>query len=127
MSLTRKEFLRSVVAGVAGVAGAAALMACADDGGDDGGGSGGNCTTNGTAVTIGSNHPTGPHSLVVSKDDVVAAAEKTYSIKGQSAHDHMYTVTVTQFAMLKNSNGSINVTMLPDSTGHTHSLTISCA
>lgn len=81
------------------------------------------CLANGTNSTIGSNHG---HNLVVSKDDVNNATEKTYSIQGSAGHDHSVTITASQFASLKNDNQSINV-VSTSSSGHTHNVTVSCA
>lgn len=123
MSMTRKEFLEMVIGGV----GAALLVGC---GGDDGGGGGGadapgrSCTTNGTNVTIGSNHG---HVLVVSAADVAAGTDKTYDIQGTSAHSHSVTVTAANFASLQ-SNPSMTVMLTSTSGGgHTHTITIMCA
>ncbi|MCB0494521.1 MAG: hypothetical protein KDC79_00170 [Cyclobacteriaceae bacterium] len=81
------------------------------------------CLANGTNTSIGSNHG---HTLTVSKDDVNAAVEKTYSIKGSSAHDHSVTISSAQFASLKNDNNSITVSST-SSSGHSHSVTVTCA
>lgn len=119
MSITRKQFLGTVI----GVAGTAVLYAC---GGDDGGvtpdAAGASCTTNGTSVNIASNHG---HVLVVSKEDVVAGAEKVYDIMGTATHTHSVTVTAAHFTMLQG-----NMTVSTTSTsggGHTHGITIMCA
>src|SRR5262245_5087141 len=124
MSLTRKEFLSSMVSAAAGLAGVAVLAACGDDGGNvDAGGSAVNCVANGTAVTIGGNHG---HVLVVSKDDVYNAAEKIYNIKGSSSHEHTVKITAAQFMMLK-ANMTLSTNIEPDSTGHPHAITVMCA
>lgn len=81
-----------------------------------------NCGDNGTISSIGSNHG---HTLTVSKEDITAGAEKTYSIKGTSGHGHMVTLSTANFDSLKNNN-SILVTSTNDS-DHTHSVTVSCA
>lgn len=81
-----------------------------------------NCIDNGTASTIGANHG---HTLTVSKSDVGAAAEKTYSIQGSSTHDHVVTITAANFTSLMN-NSAISVTSTSGS-GHTHNVTVSCA
>ena len=119
MSMTRKEFLGSLV-------GVAALAACGGD--DGGGGSDGavtrNCATNGTSVQIGTNHG---HTLTVSSTDVAAGVAKTYDITGTSDHAHMVTVTAANFATLQsNANGSVMVTSTSGG-GHTHAVTIICA
>ena len=80
------------------------------------------CQANGTTTSIGSNHG---HDLTVSKADVDAAIEKSYSIQGTSGHNHGVTITATNFTALK-SNQSIQVTSTSGS-GHTHSVTVGCA
>ncbi len=143
MSMTRKQFLGTMMA----AAGAAMLAGC---GGDDGGGggdidastggsdapSGGDdagidalvqrsCTDNGTSVTIGGNHG---HVLVVSKADVAAGAEKIYDITGTSLHSHEVTVSAANFAMLQSDpNSSLSLTSTMGDSDHTHSITIICA
>jgi hypothetical protein len=140
VTMTRKEFLGSLI-------GAMALLACSEDsdtggdvaggggaGGTSGGGGGGgtnpdaavakSCTANSANVTIGTNHG---HVMTVSPADVAAGAAKTYDITGTSQHAHMVTVTAANFAALQsNPNGSVMVT---STTGgaHTHVVTIVCA
>jgi hypothetical protein len=119
MSMTRKEFLGSLI-------GVAALAAC---GGDDGGGGldgaiGRSCATNGTSINIDGNHG---HVLTVSSADVAGGVDKTYDITGTSMHSHMVTVTAANFATLQsNANGTVMVT---STTGgaHTHTITVQCA
>lgn len=81
-----------------------------------------NCVDNGTATSIGSNHG---HALAVSKDDINAGVEKTYSIQGSSGHDHTVTLTAANFTSLKN-NSSISVSSSSDA-DHSHAVTVSCA
>lgn len=83
----------------------------------------GNCLQNGaTASSISGNHG---HSLIVSKADVEAGVEKTYSIQGSANHPHQITVTAAQFNTLKSNNQIfLNSTVNSD---HTHTVTISCA
>ena len=121
MSMTRKEFLGTLV----GAAGAAALAAC---GGDDGGGTDASfqrsCAMNGTSVNIDGNHG---HVLMVTSSDVTTGAAKTYDIMGTATHTHSVTVAATDFAKLQsNANGSIQVTSTSGG-GHTHTITIICA
>lgn len=81
-----------------------------------------NCVDNGTTAAIAANHG---HTLSVSKADVTAGTEKTYSIQGSSAHDHSVTVTAADFTMLQ---GNDSITLASTSGGgHTHSVTVSCA
>jgi hypothetical protein len=121
MSLTRKQFLSSMMGAVAGAAGVALLVGCSsgDDGGDDGGGK--DCAANGTTVTIGGNHG---HVLVVAKADVSATADKTYDITGTASHSHNVTVTAALFTTLK-ANTGVMVTSTTGG-GHTHDISIGC-
>jgi len=120
MSMTRKEFLGTMI----GAAGAAALVGC---GGDEGGTDSSvqrNCAMNGTAVTIDANHG---HVLMVTASDVAAGVAKTYDIMGTADHTHMVTVTAANFATLQsNANGSVMVTSTLGS-AHMHTITILCA
>lgn len=84
----------------------------------------GNCIDNGTSSAISANHG---HNLTVSKEDVQAGTEKSYSIQGSSPHSHTVTLTASHFTSLK-SNNSITVSSTSgDSDNHTHSVTVSCA
>jgi hypothetical protein len=123
MTLTRKQFLSSML-GIA--AGATLFAAC---GGDDGGGNtnpdarpAGNCSTGGTAVAIGSNHG---HTMTVTAAEVTAGVDKTYDIKGSSDHTHSVTVSAALFTMLK-ANTAVNTTST-NGDGHTHTIGITCA
>jgi hypothetical protein len=120
MTMTRKEFLGTLI-------GAGAVLAgCGGDDGatPDSGGSQRNCALNGTTVTIDANHG---HVLTVLKSDVTAGVEKSYDIMGSAAHTHMVTVTAANFATLQsNANGSVMVTSTLGG-AHMHSITIVCA
>ena len=84
----------------------------------------GNCLDNGTSSSIGGNHG---HTLTVSKEDVQAGTQKTYSIQGTSNHNHQVTLTAANFSSLQ-SNNSISVSSTTgDSDNHTHSVIVSCA
>jgi hypothetical protein len=122
MSLTRKQFLSSMMGAVAGAAGVAFLVGCSssDDAGDDDGG-GKDCAANGTTVTIGGNHG---HALVVAKGEVAATVDKTYDIKGTADHTHSVTVTAALFTTLK-ANTGVMVTSTSGG-GHTHDISIGC-
>lgn len=118
MSMTRKQFIGSLLGG-------AALLAC---GGDDGGKLDGstmrNCAANGTNATISNNHG---HAITVTSTDVGTAQEKTYDIRGTSDHTHSVTITAGNFATLQsNANGSIQATSTSVN-GHTHTITVTCA
>ena len=115
--LTRKEFLGVMGAGVAVIAG------CGSSGGSaDANSAVGNCLANGTSVTIATNHG---HAMVVSKDEVAAAVDKTYDIMGTATHTHSVTVTAPSFGTLT-GNHSINVTSTTTD-GHNHNITVVCA
>ncbi len=129
--LNRQEFLRSLwMTGL----GAAVLAACGDDGtGDpspaDASGSAadaapadaftGTCATN--SVTIGTNHG---HEMTVEPADLESTSPKMYAIQGGADHPHSVTITVAQFAELKQS-GSI-MTTSTNVSGHTHSIRVRC-
>jgi threonine synthase len=123
MSLTRKEFLSSMVSTVVGVAGAAVLVACSDNA-PSVDAAAANCLANGTTVAIGSNHG---HTLVVTKDEVNAGVEKAYEIQGTSTHPHTVTVTAALFTMLKNNTSVTATSTSNGSPAHTHTITIMCA
>jgi len=56
-----------------------------------------NICPNGTAATV----PSDPlHMLTVPREDVLAGVQKTYHIQGQENHDHLVTLTPTDFANL---------------------------
>jgi len=121
MSMTRKQFLRTMVGAGIGVAGVATLAAC---GGDDGGGTpdaaGGTCTT--PAATIGSNHG---HVMTVTKAEVTAGVAKSYDIMGSSPHTHTVMVTAANFATLA-GGGTVTITSSSGS-AHTHDVVVMCA
>ena len=107
------------------------LLGCSSSG-DDGGSPNpspnpnpspmGNCVQNGTNTSISANHG---HTLSVSKEDVDAAVEKTYSIQGSSVHSHNVTLTPSQFNTLKSNNQISVVSTSADA--HNHNVTVSCA
>ena len=128
MTMTRKQFLRTLAGVGAGAVGASVLVACGSDNTTTDAprqidaAAAGNCAANGTAVAIAANHG---HVLVVSKADITAAAVKTYDITGTAGHAHSVTVTAANFAALA-GNTSIMVTSTAGG-GHTHMVTVSCA
>ncbi len=79
------------------------------------------CSMNGTLVAIAANHG---HALAVSKADVAAGTQKMYSIQGGALHDHIVTLTATDFAKLATN---MSVSTVSSSAGHTHTITVSCA
>lgn len=90
------------------------------DGGDEAGKS--SCLDNGTSPVISSNHG---HVLVISKDDVAAGVEQTYSILGTATHSHDVTLTAAHFAELS-QNLSVTLVSTAAET-HTHTITVTCA
>lgn len=79
----------------------------------------GTCT-----AMIASNHVHTPHVVMVTSGDIMAAADKTYDIKGTAPHTHTITITAMQFATLQ-SGGPITVTSTTEET-HSHMVTITC-
>jgi hypothetical protein len=73
------------------------------------------------AGAIGSNHG---HSIVVSDADIAAGTEKTYNIKGGSAHPHTVVVTAAMFTMLQQKK-PVTAESSEDA-DHTHTVTVSC-
>lgn len=125
MKTTRRQFLTtaSTTAIGAGILIGAAACSSEDDtttNGSGGGGSAGGCGAEG--ADIAGNHG---HSLSVPQADVDAATEKTYSIQGDSPHDHEVTVTAADFMALA-TGGAVTITATSDGT-HDHAVTISCA
>ncbi len=82
------------------------------------------CVENGTNTSISANHG---HNLTVSKEDVEAGSEKTYTLSQASTDSHVHQVTISegQFSTLKN-NEEITITSTSDA-GHTHSVNVRCA
>ena len=87
------------------------------------------CTMTDATTTIGGNHPHGPHSLAVTKEDVAAGADKNYDLMGQAVHTHQITITSSQFMSMVQA-GMIMTTSTedvpPTQPPHTHVVTISC-
>lgn len=93
-----------------------------DIGTDDDQGSVADCLDNGTQTSISANHG---HSLTVSKEDVSAGSEKTYTLSQGDGHTHEVTISASDFESLKENN-QITATSTSDA-GHTHNVTVSCA
>jgi len=134
--IDRKEFLKSALVLAGAGVGVASLAACGSDGGKGGSGgnsggtgdsSGGNaCDAHEPMEDIATNHPAGSqHTLAVTAAEVAAGADKTYSIKGLSAHDHSITITAAMFAKLE--SGMSIMTTSTSSVGHTHVVSVVCA
>ncbi len=132
--MDRKAFIRTASAGALLTLPVLNLIGCSSS--DDGASSNSNndptpnpnptanCLQNGTNNIISANHG---HSLNVSKEDVSAAVEKTYTLSAASTDNHIHEVTITpaQFNTLKGNN-QISVTSTSD-VGHTHNVTVRCA
>lgn len=121
MSMTRKEFLGSVLKGTAlTVVAVGVVTGC---GGDDGGGDvidgpPGACTLR---SVIASNHG---HVFTVTQAEVDAGTERTYDIEGTGGHTHSVTITASQFATIA-SGGTVN-TVSTSGSSHTHDITVNC-
>ncbi|RSC93048.1 hypothetical protein [Tenacibaculum singaporense] len=127
--MDRKTFIQKSITGMLLALPAYMLIGCSSDSDNDPSPTpdpnptpSGNCINNGTNSAISANHG---HSLSVSKEEVQAGTEKTYSIQGSSSHDHTVTLTAANFSSLQ-SNNSITVSSTSGD-GHTHSVTVSCA
>lgn len=121
MTMTRKQFLRTVVGAGIGAAGIAALASCGvSDGGGTPDASGGTCTT--PSAAIGSNHG---HVMVVALADVTAGIAKDYDITGTAGHTHTVTVSASNMATLK-TGGTVMV-QSSSANAHTHAVTVMCA
>lgn len=132
--MDRKTFIKNSTLGLLIAVPAYSLLSCS--GSDDSGPrpdpeprpdpTSGNCLQNGTNPSIAANHNP-PHNLTVSKDDVAEATEKTYQLSPGDVdnHTHNLTLTTAQFNTLKTN---VSITALSTSgSGHTHSVTVSCA
>lgn len=119
MSMSRNQFLRTIVGAGIGVAGVATLAGC---GGDDGPADApaGTCTT--PSATIGSNHG---HTMTVTKAEVTAATAKSYDIAGAAGHSHTVMVSAANFASLA-VGGSVTITS-SSINGHSHDVVVRCA
>lgn len=132
--MDRKAFIRTASAGALLSIPVVSLIGCSSS--DDGASPGpnpnpnpnpnpqANCLENGTNNSISANHG---HTLNVSKEDVNAALEKTYTLSAASTDSHVHEVTITadQFNTLKGNN-QISVTSTSD-VGHSHTVTVVCA
>lgn len=120
MSMTRKEFLGSLVKGTAvGAIAVGAIAACGGD--DDGGDNGGNDGACQLRSVIAGNHG---HALSVSQADVDAGVERVYDIEGDAGHNHMVTITASQFATIA-AGGNLTV-VSTSGAAHTHMITVNC-
>ncbi len=144
--MTRKQFLRSALDVAAATIGLTILSACngsstptpgADAAGTVGSGSGSGpgsgagsasaCIQNGTTVNIVANHG---HVLVVSKDDVAAAQQKSYDIMGTADHTHTVTITAAMFQQLATDQAIMTQSTVNNSATfgtHNHPIMVACA
>ena len=124
--MDRKTFIKKIVGAAVIAVPAYAALSCSTNESvppQVGGGGGGDCLANGARASgISGNHG---HSLVVSRADVNAGAEKTYTIDGTAGHSHSITITTADFDKLKN-NEPIEVTSTV-SDSHDHIIIVSCA
>ena len=127
--MKRKEFINQTLGTLVVALPALALVGCSGSDGGDGNpdpdpdpNPQANCLEDGTTAAISANHG---HTLSVSRQDVIAGAEKTYSIQGSSPHAHSVTLTAGNFTSLQGNN---SITVLSTSgDGHTHNVLVSCA
>ena len=133
--MDRKTFIRKTTAGILLGIPAMSSIGCSssDDGGDpnptpnpdpDPDPAQANCLENGTNSSVGSSAGHS-HSFTVPREDVEAGEEKTYVMSNVNSHTHQVTISSAQFATLQ-ANNSISATSTSDS-GHTHSVSVSCA
>jgi len=125
--MKRKEFIKKSIGAALVAVPAYAMLSCSKD--DTANGDvnldpdQADCLANGAdAKAISSNHG---HTLIVSKEDIDAGADKAYSIKGSSGHDHEIIITAANFTSLKSKQSIV----VESTTGasHRHDVTISCA
>jgi hypothetical protein len=65
------------------------------------------------------------HVLMVTKEDVAAAVEKAYDIRGSSPHGHTVTVSHEMFQQLTDNHAVMVTSSVND--GHSHDIMIACA
>lgn len=131
MNSTRRTFLRQM-AGFAVLSGGLQmfLSACGSSSSTATSNQTGYCATNGTTVSIGTNH--GHTAPVISAADVTAGTQKQYSLGPGDAtasppnHAHTVTLTGAIFSALQ-ANTAQSVTTDADGTGHAHLISIGCA
>ena len=122
----REHVIRLLAVSVLGLA--LGVAACDDDGTQV---ATSTCTTEGPVVDILDNHlPSGgDHALIVPPEDVVAAVETTYDIRGDNVgHTHTVTLTVEDFLGLQRG-GPVTVVSSnngPVGFGHTHTIELTC-
>jgi len=125
MKMNRKTFLKKAAGAAIVSIPAYSLVSCDDSTGVDAPEDLDtvDCLDNGAnATAITSNHG---HSLTVSKADIDAGLEKTYSIQGTSGHDHTIIVSADNFNTLRTSK-TIKIESSRDNS-HRHNVTVTCA
>ncbi|TMM57521.1 hypothetical protein FEE95_13650 [Maribacter algarum] len=125
--MNRKTFIKKAAGTVLVAVPAYSLIGCSNDDSTDVAPiedpTATDCLANGAnATAISSNHG---HTLTVSKADIDAGTEKSYSIQGSSGHNHTIVVTAANFTTLKSSK-TIQIESSRDSS-HRHDVTVSCA
>lgn len=127
MKMNRKTFIKKSVGALLVAIPAYGLISCS---GDDTANGDPNldpdqadCLANGAnAQSISSNHG---HTLIVSKEDIEAGVEKSYSIQGSSGHGHDIVLSSSDFTKLKNKEQVVVESSRGNS--HRHNVTVSCA
>lgn len=125
--MNRKTFIKKAAGAVLVAIPVYSLIGCSNDDSTDidpaDDPSATDCLANGAnATSITRNHD---HSLTVSKADVDAGVEKSFSIQGGSGHNHTIVLTTANFETLKNEKTFKVESSRDDS--HRHEVTISCA
>ncbi len=117
--MTRKEFLMLIATPLLVLGFGKFITACSDSSSSEKGDP--DCLNAGTKVSISDNHG---HQLTVSKEDVIAGVQKTYSIQGSAGHDHQVTLTPSHFTQLA---ATTTITIMSTNAGHVHDVDVSCA
>lgn len=125
--MDRKTFIKKTAVAMLIVIPAYSLIGCSNDDSANGDPNldpkQADCLANGAnASAISANHG---HTLVVAKADIEAGAEKNYSIKGDSGHNHEIIVSASNFTKLKNKE-AVKIESSSNSL-HKHTVTVSCA
>jgi hypothetical protein len=129
METTRRAFFGTAALFGASLVMSRALLACAVDPsrarGREDLGEGQDGLETCQPATIGHNHaPPHEHILIVDPGDLLAGADKTYSIKGNAGHDHQVTISAEQFVAL--AAGTPVVITSTTVSFHSHVVTVSC-
>ena len=128
MSMTRKQFLRSL----AGSTMAVAIQGCGGGGSGYGGmtpssspAPASSCGSSGASISA--NHG---HAVTLPQADLSSSTAMTYSIMGTATHDHTITLSVAQLTSLKTPGATVvvasTVTNVAGIGSHGHDVTVSC-